>query len=127
MLISLCLQAIPAQSAEIVFDNSTADRMLIDLAQAQKEAADKTKKLNLCLKDRTLQEEKTGLLEGKITGLQKDKETYRLESDRFQAMYVAADTARIEAKNNAPSRLRWFGAGAVTALVAVIAAVISVK
>lgn len=123
----MCFQAIPAQCAEIFFNYSTANRLYIDLAFAKKESADKIKRLTLCDKDRSLLENQTVLLDTKIAGLQSDKAVFKKESDRFQALYVEADQGRVKAINDAPSRLRWFAAGVVAALVAGIAAAFAAK
>lgn len=123
----LCLQAIPAQCAEIFFNYTTANRLYVDLDFAKKESTDKIKRLTLCDKDRSLLENQVTLLDKKAIGLQADKETYRTESDRFQTLYVTADKARVEAINNAPSRLRWFAAGFVAALATGIAAAFAAK
>lgn len=127
MLACLCLQAIPAQCAEIFFNYSTANRLYIDLDFAKKDSTDKIKRLTLCDKDRSLLENQVTLLGKKATGLQADKEVYRIESDRFQALYVTADKARVEAINSAPSRLRWFATGFVAALVTGIAVALAAK
>jgi hypothetical protein len=113
-------QAIPAQCADIFFAYSSANRLYIDLAFVKKDAADKTNRLTLCGKDRSLLEGQTELLDKKIIGLQMDKSTYKTESDRFEALYVSTDQAKVKAENAAPSRLRWFGAGAVSALAVVM-------
>lgn len=123
----MCFQAIPAQCAEIFFNYSTANRLYIDLAFAKKESADKIKRLTLCDKDRSLLENQTVLLDTKIAGLQSDKAVFKKESDRFHALYVEADQGRVKAINDAPSRLRWFAAGVVAALVAGIAAAFAAK
>jgi len=127
LLACLYLQAIPAQCAEIFFNYTTANRLYVDLAFAKKESADKIKRLTLCDKDRSLLENQVTLLDKKATGLQADKEAYRTESDRFQTLYVTTDKARVEATSNAPSRLRWFAAGFVAALVTGIAAAFAAK
>jgi hypothetical protein len=121
------LQAIPAQCADVFFNYSTANRLYVDLEFAKKDSTDKINRLTLCNKDRSLLENQVSLLGTKTTGLQADKEAYRQESDRFQALYVTADKARVEAIYNAPSRLRWFAAGFVAALVTGIAAAFAVK
>ena len=127
LLICLCWQVIPAQCAEIFFNYSTGNRLLIDLTFVKKDAADKNNRLTLCDKDRTLLESQTVLLEQKIGGLTLDKEAYRKESDKFQELYVTADKARIDAVNDAPSRLRWFGAGVLAVLIAGIAGAMAFK
>jgi len=127
LLTCLCLQAIPAQCAEIFFNYTTANRLYVDLAFAKKESADKIKRLTLCDKDRSLLENQVTLLEKKMTGLQADKEAYRTESDRFQTLYVTADQERVKAVNEAPSRLRWFATGFVAALVTGIAVAFAAK
>jgi hypothetical protein len=121
------LQAIPAQCADVFFDYTTANRLYVDLDFAKKTAVDKSNRLSLCKQDRTLLEDQAQLLGQKINGLQLDKDTYKKESNRFQSLYVAADQARVKADNAAPSRLRWFAAGAVAALAAGIAAAISLR
>jgi len=88
---------------------------------SKKDASDKVSRLTLCNKDRNLLENQTVLLDTKIVGLQADKAVFKKESDRFQALYVEADQARVKAVNDAPSRLRWFAAGVVAVLTAVVA------
>lgn len=121
MLVCLCLQAIPAQCAEIFFNHSTANRLYVDLQFAKKASDDNTTRLTLCNKDRTLLEDKAGLLSLKLQGRTEDAKVYKLESERFQALYVGADQERIKAVNNAPSRLRWFAAGVLATLATVVA------
>lgn len=123
MLLLTCLfsQAIPAQCAEIFFNYTTANRLYVDLQFAKKTADDRATRLTLCNKDRTLLENQAVLLDTKIVGLQADKAVFKKESDRFQALYVEADQARVKAVNDAPSRLRWFAAGVLAVLTATVA------
>jgi hypothetical protein len=94
---------------------------------AKAEAVDKLGLLATCNEDRVLLEQEVGLFKIKSDGLQKDKEEYRQESDRFRELYVKADTERIEAINGAPSRYRWFTAGVISTLVAGILAAFARK
>ena len=127
LLTCLCLQAIPAQCADIFFNYTTANRLYVDLKYTKQSAADKEKRLQLCDQDRKLIEKQVGLLEQKATGLQADKDAYRAESDRFKTLYIKADQDRIDAENAAPSRFRWFAAGFFTALAAGIAAAFAAR
>jgi hypothetical protein len=61
------------------------------------------------------------MLSLKLQGRTEDAKVYKLESERFQALYVWADQERVKAVNDAPSRLRWFAAGVVAVLTAVVA------
>jgi hypothetical protein len=83
--------------------------------------------LTLCDKDRTLLEDKVGLLNLKLQGRTEDAKVYKLESERFQALYVGADQARVKAVNNAPSRLRWFAAGVLATLATVVAGFVAAR
>ena len=121
LLACLCWQAIPAQCADLFFNYSTAQRLYIDLTYSQRDAANKGNRLSLCDSDRELLVKQTGLLAQKITGLQQDKDAYRTESEQFKGLYVAADEQRVAAENNAPSRVRWFAAGAVAVLIGITA------
>lgn len=93
----------------------------MDLQFAKKTADDKASRLALCNKDRTLLEDKVGLLSLKLLSRTEDVEVYKLESDRFQALYVEADQEKVKAINDAPSRLRWFAAGVLAVLTATVA------
>lgn len=114
--------AVPSWSAEqgIFFTYSTAQRLYTDLRYHREDAEVGRGLLALAQADRKLLEEQVAEFDKKIGGLELDKAAYRQESDRFQALYVQADKDRVKAENSAPSRLRWFGAGAATCLAVLL-------
>lgn len=124
MLICFTLTATAAQSwsAEkgIFFSYSTAQRLYVDIQFMKAGAVDKGKRLELCNTDRTLLEQQAALLNSKIGGLELDKAEYFKESNQFRDLYVKADQDRVKAENDSPSRLRWFGVGAASALAVLL-------
>jgi hypothetical protein len=101
--------------------------MMVDITYSKKEIADKAGRITLCNIDRSILEDQKKLITAKVEGLQLDKATYKLESDRFQSLYVSADEARIAAVNAAPSRMLWFIAGVAVTMAAGIAAAMAAK
>lgn len=121
--------AAPSWSAEkgIFFTYTTAQRLYTDLKYYREDSVVRKGLLSLAQADRRLLEQQVAAQDKKVVGLELDKTTYRQESDRFQALYVTADQARVKAENDAPSRLRWFAAGVLAALIAGIAGAIALK
>jgi hypothetical protein len=121
--------AAPSWSAEkgIFFTYTTAQRLYTDLKYYREDSVVGKGLLSLAQADRRLLEQQVAAQDKKVVGLELDKTTYQQESDRFQALYVTADQARVKAENNAPSRLRWFAAGVLAALIAGIAGAMALK
>lgn len=102
------------------FNHSTAQRLYVDLKFLKADSDNKGKRLELCNTDRTLLEQQAALLNTEIGGLKLDKAEGFREADQFRDLYVKADQERVKAENDSPSRLRWFGTGAASALAVLL-------
>ena len=114
--------AAPSWSAEkgIFFTYTTAQRLYTDLKYYREDSIVGKGLMVLAQTDRKLLEQQVAEQDTMIGGLKLDKITYRQESDRFQELYVQADKDKVKAQNEAPSRLRWFGAGAASCLAVLL-------
>jgi hypothetical protein len=66
-------------------------------------------------------------LQTEIDGLKQDKTLLNTAVVNYKKDFIDANAAMVKSESNKPSRLTWFGAGALTAVILGLAAAIAVK
>lgn len=123
LVVSLATSALAAPLNELCFKEADAKKLLLEI----KAGSETSKQLDLCFKQySTLKriEANDKLL---ITGLRKDKEDLKGVSDTFKEQLINKNTELTECKDSKPSRLTWFGAGFIAALITGIAVAFAAK
>lgn len=118
LVVLLTFLASPAcAQPELFFNMSSAYKLNGDLKYYKQKATDEEKKYSLCDKDRKLAEGEIKQLNLKSSTLQEDLKIVTQAKDDYKDLYVKADQARLKAEEDKPSRMTWFGAGFLSAVV----------
>lgn len=97
----------------LCFDKPIAEKILIDL--------------KIYKTDKELLYEAIDKYKEKISGLEQDKQEYKIEKDKYKDLYIKENQELIKEKESKPSKLVWAGIGSITTLITIITAIFIFK
>jgi hypothetical protein len=112
----MSIQSVQA-SEGIFFNLSTAKKLATDIDYYKKTKANDDK-IIYSLKDETNKYlTLSQKYEGKITGLELDKDIYKTRGDKLEKEFSTCSKQLSDCEESKPSRFVWFGVGFISALV----------
>lgn len=111
----------------IFLNTSTARKVVTDLKYCNEKMPLLTKELSLCDDQvSNLKEQKVNLVLER-DGLRQDKKDLSKAAEDYKDKYVATAEQLNKSEASKPSRLTWYGAGFITALIVVLAGAFAIK
>ena len=106
-----------SSSLGVFLNVSSAQKMVGDIKYYKDTTEKLTKKLELTNQNVDQANAEIGLLKKKDEQAQKDIQASLKAKDEYKDLYVKTDTERLKCEEDKPSRMAWFGWGALAAMV----------
>jgi hypothetical protein len=106
-----------APSLGVFLNVSSAQKMVGDIKYYKDSTEKLTKKLELTNQNVDQANAEIGLLKKKDEQAQKDIQTSLKAKDEYKDLYVKTDTERLKCEESKPSRMAWFGWGALATML----------
>ena len=114
-VVLLCFTVSNVSAADsLFFSYTTAQRLNAELHFQRSNRQDQTKIIDLKSKEIDLSVKESSLLKQKLEGLLLDTGALTKAKDEYKDLYQKENKLRIGCEGEKPSRMTWFGAGALT-------------
>jgi hypothetical protein len=129
-VLSLLITAFPIQSLAsngLFFNYTSSNSLIVDYKYYRENYGIVKQKLNLTEEELSVTNKYNQDMKTEVIGLKKDKIDLKSVSEEFKNKYIKTNEQLLKEQENKPSRLTWFGAGFISAVVVGILTIFAIK